>query len=288
MVAHSYFVEEELGSDEAKEALALLRLVATEDAPAQRVLLGLGDSTGRSEAYRRLREHCHVNSCSVSSILARISGGEKLGLTIPALVKRYELSMRRVVRLTDLELPDLVDDLFPADEEKLSGLREAAIEILEVATDARDLLEHVIERITQDDVPQQPDFVRVMSLHKSKGLTSRSVHVAGAAHGILPTLRSNDPALVDAATSEGRRLFYVAVTRASEELVISSSLTMDVRDATSRGVIYDSGTIRKVAGRLVVKTIASPYVGELGPSVTHTQPGSAWLATKSPSHGTVG
>ncbi|MEA2215338.1 MAG: ATP-dependent helicase UvrD/PcrA, partial [Solirubrobacteraceae bacterium] len=85
-----------------------------------------------------------------------------------------------------------------------------------------------------------------MSLHKSKGLTSDAVYVVGAINGVLPTIRSTDPTEVADALDEGRRLFYVAVTRAANELVISGSISMDLADASRRGVQFDRATIRKI------------------------------------------
>jgi superfamily I DNA/RNA helicase len=143
-----------------------------------------------------------------------------------------------------------------------------------------DLLRLVIEAVTQDDVPQNPDFVRVMSLHKSKGLTSQSVYVAGAVDGILPTITSDDPTVVDAAMREGRRLFYVAVTRAASELVISGSSSMDLGDANNRRVRIAPNSIRRSGGRLMCRTIASPYVAELGADAPKPQKGETWLQNR--------
>lgn len=125
--------------------------------------------------------------------------------------------MGRVQHLRDLELVQLIDELFPDDQPLTADLRQIAIDALAEAQTANDLLHAVVTAVTQDEVPQTPDFVRVMSLHKSKGLTSDVVLVVGAVDGVLPTIRSNDPTEVAAAINEGRRLFYVAVTRAASE-----------------------------------------------------------------------
>jgi superfamily I DNA/RNA helicase len=116
-----------------------------------------------------------------------------------------------------------------------------------------------------------------MSLHKSKGLTSPVVFVVGAVDGILPPIRSADAATVDAATQEGRRLSYVAVTRAADELVISSAVSMDLADANARAVRYDRKTIRRSGDRHTVRTFASPYIPELGPAAPRAVRGQQWL-----------
>jgi len=278
----SFFTEEELSSDEAKTALALLRLVADEnDMPAMRVLLSLGDGTGRTAAYQRLLGHCRANGETPTQALSRLHGEEKItGLNVPALVQRFGNAMSRVEQLMGLELAELVDALFPEDQDETADLREAALDALADAKSVDELLGKVVGAITQDDVPQSPDFVRVMSLHKSKGLTSTSVYVAGAIHGVLPTLVSNDPEEDALAMMEGRRLFYVAVTRAASELTISSVKSVDLADASKRRVRYDKSTIHKEGGRLVVKAIASPYLAELGPAAPAPVRGERWLGDR--------
>ena len=265
--ARSYFTEEELATDRGREALALLRLVEDEDdGPALRVLLGLGDASGRSDAYQRLLAYCRANGETPRGALERVRCGDRVEVRVPAFAKIYSHIQGRVAQLRELDVDDLVDELLPANEPEVADLRAVALDALAEAESVSDLLRFVVEAITQDDVPQNPDFVRVMSLHKSKGLTSPAVYVVGAIHGVLPTLRDDDPAAVENATSEGRRLFYVAVTRAAEELVISGAASMDLGDANARGVKYDRGTIRKRGGHYTIRTIASPYISELGPS----------------------
>ncbi|WP_339279259.1 ATP-dependent helicase [Paenibacillus sp. FSL W8-1187] len=83
------------------------------------------------------------------------------------------------------------------------------------------------------------DAVKLMTIHKSKGLEFPAVVLIGASEGILPhslaleadklsdygngAAAAGDPAsLREAALEEERRLAYVAVTRARDELLVSS------------------------------------------------------------------
>lgn len=279
--ARSFFTEEELSSDAGREALALLRLVVDpNDAPALRVLLGLGDASGRTDAYQRVSAYGRENRLSPAGVLEQIRQGEKIGIRVPAVVKAYAHARGTVEQLSSRELPDLVDALLPDDNLAVADLRAVAIDALAVSASAAELLRSMVEAITQDDVPQNPDFVRVMSLHKSKGLTSPSVYVVGAIHGVLPTIRDEDPAALEAAVQEGRRLFYVAVTRAAEELTISCATSMDLADASARGVKYAGKSVRRSGSRLLVQTIASPYIGELGPTAPNPVKGEDWLGSR--------
>jgi superfamily I DNA/RNA helicase len=177
--AKSFFSEEELSSDQGKEAVALLRLVVNEtDAPAIRVMLGLGDATARSEAYQRLLGFCTDNATEPRAVLDRLEQGEKVGIAIRALVQHYSRAKGKVQILKALELADLIDALFPADYEETADLRDVALAALSDAKTPGELLRSILEAVTQDEVPQNPNFVRVMSLHKSKGLTSESVYIS--------------------------------------------------------------------------------------------------------------
>ena len=60
------------------------------------------------------------------------------------------------------------------------------------------------------------DYIRIMSIHSSKGLEFDNVFLIGAAEGILPDL-SHDNVDMD----EEANLAYVAATRAKENLFIS-------------------------------------------------------------------
>ena len=194
---------------------------------------------------------------------------------------RFSRAKGKLELLKRLELADLVDALFPLNSETTLDLRGVAVAALGDVKTPRDLLRCIVEAVTQDEVPQNPDFVRVMSLHKSKGLTSESVYIVGAVDGILPTIRADDEPTIDAQICEGRRLFYVAVTRAASELIISGSITMDLADAKARGVRYDKKSTKWSADRYIVRTLASPYIAELGPRAPKPLKGTAWLQNRS-------
>ncbi|WP_138752700.1 UvrD-helicase domain-containing protein [Paenibacillus sinopodophylli] len=104
--------------------------------------------------------------------------------------------------------------------------------------------------------------ISLMSIHKSKGLEFPVVFVIGASEGILPhssalaadkhsdrsSIQTGEDALVEALEEE-RRLAYVAVTRAEEELYISSpalyrgkpaELSRFIRSAFMKGEDHDS------------------------------------------------
>lgn len=67
---------------------------------------------------------------------------------------------------------------------------------------------------TANRVEDSDEAIRLTTIHQAKGLEFDIVFLIGAADGFFPTRRSID----EGDTEEERRLFYVAVTRARDEL----------------------------------------------------------------------
>jgi ATP-dependent DNA helicase Rep len=67
---------------------------------------------------------------------------------------------------------------------------------------------------------EDPDAVRLSTLHASKGLEYPHVFLVGVEEGILPHCREDDD-LTDEKIEEERRLMYVGITRAQRSLHIS-------------------------------------------------------------------
>jgi superfamily I DNA/RNA helicase len=109
-------------------------------------------------------------------------------------------------------------------------------------------------------MPEAGAFARIMSLHKSKGLTARAVIVCGCIEGLIPFRNDDAPAAEQEKNlREQRRLFYVAITRCTKFLAVSSFAKIEA------SVAYKIGA--KTAGRrAIVKKIASRFLSELGPS----------------------
>ena len=69
-----------------------------------------------------------------------------------------------------------------------------------------------------DDIEDEENFIKLMTIHSSKGLEFDYVFIAGMEDGLFPSCNFDTS---EEEIEEERRLCYVAVTRAKKELYIS-------------------------------------------------------------------
>lgn len=263
VLAHSFFHEEELDDEDAKQAFALLILLANpEDRVALRCWCGFGSSSLNKGTWARVRNRCENAGEAPSDVLEQLASGNlRIPYTRP-LVERFTALQRRLQDLSGLIGQALVDALFPQGADWARSLRMLSATIGGDDFDPETLLDHLRVNITQPELPIDVDYVRVMSLHKSKGLTADMVVIVGCIDGLIPTISDHDlPATEQARLlEEQRRLFYVAVTRTRNILVLSS-VTQLPRDLAYKIRARVTGGIRTHAA-----TITSRFIRELGPS----------------------
>lgn len=271
---HSYYAEAELDADEAQLRFALLKLfVNRNDRVALRWLLGLGANNWRTPAYRRIRERCDADNSSPWQVLSDVADGNYVIPYVDALVARF-IEVRD--QLDELgQCPDIravIDHIFPDGFEGTRELREVALVVLDELEEenrAR-FLSELVSAITTPEVPSEIEEVRIMSLHKSKGLSAAVTIIAGCVEGLLPM--RPDPSLSAqaraASLEEQRRLFYVGITRVKASLgeghpgtlILTYSQQMPLAKAMGAG-ISPAGSNYGTAN-----LIASRFIAELGPS----------------------
>ena len=118
-------------------------------------------------------------------------------------------------------------------------LPELAGELAVIARNERRFL-----GFSADDTGFDPENYKgqvvVATMHKAKGLEWETVFIIGLNDGRFPTIRS----LKDDQEEEERRLFYVAVTRAKEELYLCYPVTS--QDWNGLGFLRPSRFIREL------------------------------------------
>jgi DNA helicase II / ATP-dependent DNA helicase PcrA len=272
--AHSFYHEEALEDDSAQEAFAFLTLLADpEDRVSLRFLLGSRSSTWLAGQYAKLRAHSEQTGLSPKEILEQLLSG--VG-TLPGtgkLVGRYQSIASRLTELQGFTGGALVDALFPDGVQETKLLRDSVAAVVVEGMQPSVMLERLRNLITQPEMPEDGDFVRIMSLQKSKGLTSKVVIVLGCIEGLVPSIDTDEtPAEQQELLREQRRLFYVAMTRPTDILVLSSFVAID------RHLAYKIGASTRFGLTLQARTIASRFLAELGPATPAAKVGSAWEA----------
>ena len=204
---------------------------------------GLGPQT-----VLRLREQAQRSGSSLRRVLAEaqdLSPQAQAGVrTLLALLERYSARFRAEGVTTD-NLDEFIRDAGLRAEVKTNYDSPQAVrrrlelldELVQSVADAPKIggkadLGLYIEKLnldppaTQDD--EDEEAVTLMTLHSAKGLEFPVVFLTGLEEGLLPHARDGGDT---ADLSEERRLCYVGMTRAREQLVLSHARTRRRRGA---------------------------------------------------------
>jgi DNA helicase II / ATP-dependent DNA helicase PcrA len=246
---------------EIKDALAYLRLVQNraDDASFERVVnlptRGIGLKTLDS-----LRDYARANACTlwVAAGANLQLLGPKAGVAVHAFLLLIERMQQQV---KDLPLHEQVDHVIAhsglighhqKDKSNLRGGAEARIENLEELVsaargfDAQSVpteetiemtplaafLAHAVLESGEGQADAGEDSVQMMTLHTAKGLEFPVVFLCGMEEGLFPHQRSSvDPTGME----EERRLCYVGITRAMQQLYLSYAETRRLHGIDSHG-----------------------------------------------------
>ena len=277
----SYYAEAELDAPDARRAFAILKLLVNrDDRVALRWLVGINGNNWHAAGYKRVRDHCEVSGLTPWQALSQLAAAV---LSLPHTNGIIAAFNELVAELDALDaLPDLaavVDALFPAAQISTRDIRQLSIDILaamdgeddnEGEYDREEFLARLQEAINQPDIPSEVQDVRIMSLHKSKGLSAPVTIIAGCVQGLLPKRPDADLPQAHQAKEmeEQRRLFYVGITRvkaAPEQgkpgtLILTYSQSMTVASALNAGI----APAQMQYGVAILH--ASQFIAELGPA----------------------
>ena len=212
---------------EVKDALAYLRAIVnpSDEVSLKRILnvpkRGIGDGS-----VTKLDEYAKSNQVSFSEALASwpetgISGTAKKGLAnfselLSQLSRRVSDGPAEVIQIA-LERSGYIDELRDERSIEAEGRLENLAELIGSA-EAYETCEEFLEQVSlvspTDELDDQSE-VTLMTLHTAKGLEFPMVFIVGMEDGIFPSFMSlGDPDQLE----EERRLAYVGITRAEEQL----------------------------------------------------------------------
>jgi superfamily I DNA/RNA helicase len=270
----SYYAEAKLDAEDAQLRFARLKLfVNRNDRVALRWLLGLGSANWRAPAYRRIRERCDADNSSPWQILNDVANGNYAIPYVGSLVGQFikiRDQLGALEQCTDIRA--VIDQIFPDGYEGTRELREVALAVLEELKDENKarFLSELVSAIATPEVPSEIEDVRIMSLHKSKGLSAPVTIIAGCVEGLLP-MRPDSSLAAQASAAyleEQRRLFYVGISRvkAAPEngqpgtLILTYSQQMPLATAMGAGISLAGSSYG------TANLNASRFIAELGPS----------------------
>lgn len=108
--------------------------------------------------------------------------------------------------------------------ENIREFQSVALEFVRSSEEENPTLEDFLAQISlvadTDNIDEQPDRVMLMTMHSAKGLEFPVVFLAGMEEGLFPSYRSIGE---EKEMEEERRLCYVGITRAREQLYLTHS-----------------------------------------------------------------
>jgi DNA helicase-2/ATP-dependent DNA helicase PcrA len=231
----------------------------------------MGSPDFRANSYARVREHCQQSGQAPWDALLALAAGR---IQIPystQLLGRFQ-AIQNELRFLDehTSVADFVNRWLRTEFTGAGELRILVAGLMTTAETPEELLSRIVEAVSQPEVPPEVAEVRIMSLHKSKGLSSPIVVIAGCVDGLLPAEPEQGTSMAQrqAHLEEQRRLFYVGITRVKAvptsnrpgTLLLTGARTMTLADAMQSG-------IQPAAKRYgVVSLHMSRFIAQLGPS----------------------
>jgi len=227
---------------EIKDALAYLRLVANrhDDPSFERAVnqppRGIGSKT-----IEAIREHARDFSCSLwSASQDLLKGGRMTPRASGALQGFVNLIEETSFETKESELPEKLEEVLNRaklrehfeksrdgkGQDRIENLEELvnAARQFEVPPDEEQLtgldafLAHAALEAGDNQAEAYEDSVQLMTMHSAKGLEFPIVFIGGVEEGLFPhSMSADDPERLE----EERRLCYVGMTRAMQQLTLS-------------------------------------------------------------------
>ncbi len=253
---------------EIKDILAYLKTIDNgRDEVALRRIVNVPKRGIGAVTLEKLADYAELRDISLYEAMEQadqVMGMGKAALKIRPFVHLVQDLRRRQAELTVAQLVQAVIEevgygqyLQDNDEESADDRMENVDELITKAVSYQDtheeatltgFLEEVALVADIDNVDRDDNRVLLMTLHSAKGLEFPCVYLAGMEEGLFPTymtVQSDDPSDLE----EERRLAYVGITRAMNELTLTCARMRMVRGETQYNSV--SRFVREIPDELM-------------------------------------
>jgi DNA helicase II / ATP-dependent DNA helicase PcrA len=269
---HSFFTEEMFESVNAQKAMTILNLLSNNnDRVALRCWLGFDSTTFNVSGYNYLLESSISNKKEPIDILQDLVDG-KITLNFSQhSIEKYKEIKQILEELRKCKVSEIIEKLFPESESWAYPFLEMLGVLNDEDNEVKDIQTTILNSALNPEMPIDVDYVRIMSIHKSKGLTSEISIICGVIEGLIP--RVDHELNGDDATrqiEEQRRLFFVGITRPKQELVISTVSWIP------KALAYTMGVKVPWTWSKETKAIASSFLTQLGDTFPNPIAANEW------------
>jgi DNA polymerase III epsilon subunit family exonuclease len=187
---------------------------------------GEGQEEAGGERQKAKGEECILFQLGAKKLLSRFSNlPEKLRARYLEHQRELETLFAQLALADSADQqPSRISQVFSGKEAAISRLKDLthAFAAIQIQDAIQQFLDHAALYNTQDDM-QDVEAVNLLTIHSAKGLEFPVVFISGVEKGNLPSFYSvrEEGELGQKKLDEQRRLFYVAMTRAKQKLIVT-------------------------------------------------------------------
>lgn len=189
------------------------------------------------KSLEKINEFASVNGLTLFEALGRANEIDTLTANMKIVLEEFHKMMMELIEMSESEpVSELFDKVIKSikyfdylesnyedSENRISNIEELRNSITEMekiieTLTLREYLENISLVSATDNLEEEKDYVKLMTIHNSKGLEFPTVFLVGTEDEVFPGKKADfEPRELE----EERRLCYVAITRAEDKLYIS-------------------------------------------------------------------
>lgn len=189
------------------------------------------------KSLEKINEFASANGLTLFEALGRAKEIDTLTANMKIVLEEFHKMMMELIDMSESEAVselfdkviksikyfDYLESNYEDSENRINNIEELRNSITEMekiieTLTLREYLENISLVSATDNLEEEKDYVKLMTIHNSKGLEFPTVFLVGAEDEVFPGKKADfEPRELE----EERRLCYVAITRAEDKLYIS-------------------------------------------------------------------